>query len=171
LKIKGSTFIEVIWSRKTPIAAWPGNAEFWGRGKGVSERRFDSTHMQVGDPEVQEFQQALMRAGGLSHPALRAWARAKFHTDLLVTARVRQSTRKVSEQDLGRADIQKALHGVEQAEVHIALEVQDLRAGDHVTVVTGKGEVFTLDRTQSTQKARTAAVTEVVKKLRLWAHG
>jgi hypothetical protein len=125
----------------------------------------------IGDPEVKEFQQALLQAGGLSHPALRAWARAKFHTDLLVTARVRQSTSKISEQDFGRLDIQKALHGVEQAEVHIALDVQDMHSGDHVIVVTGKGKAFTLDRAQSTLKALTEAVTEAVQKLRLWAHG
>ena len=60
---------------------------------------------------------------------------------------------------------------MEQAEAHIALEVQDMHSGDHVIVVTGKGEAFALDRAQSVQKALTEAVTEVVKKLRLWAHG
>ena len=115
----------------------------------------------IGDPEVEEFQQAMLQAGGLSHPGLRAWAKAKFNTDLLVTARVRQSAREASE----------PLRGVKQAEAHIALEVQDMRSGEHVTVVTGKGEVFTLDRAQSLQKALTEAVTEVVQKLRLWASG
>ena len=124
----------------------------------------------IGDQEAKEFQQAMLQAGGFSHPALRAWARAKFHTDLLVTARVRQSTGEVSKQDL-RRDIRKVLQGIEQAEVHIALDVQDMHSGDHVTVVTGKGEAFTLDRAQSIQKALTEAVTEVVQKLRLWAHG
>ena len=125
----------------------------------------------IGDQEVKEFQDTLLQAGGLAHPAIRAWARAKFQTDLLVTARVRQSTREVSKQNVGKRDIQEALQGVEQAEVHIALEVQDMHSGDRVTVVTGKGEAFTLDRTRSMQKALTEAVTEVVKKLWLWAHG
>jgi hypothetical protein len=125
----------------------------------------------IGDPEVQEFQQALRQAGGLSHPALRAWAWAKFHTDLLVTARVRQSTREINKQDFGGPGIREVLHGVEQAEVYIALEVHDMRSGDHVTVVTGKGEAFTLDRGQSVQKALSEAVTEIVQKLRWWAHG
>ena len=124
----------------------------------------------LGDQEAREFQQAMLQAGGFSHPALRAWGRAKFNTDLLVTARVRQSSSQVSKQDLGR-DIQEQLRGVEQAEVHIALDVQDMRSGDQVIVVTGKGKAFTLDRTQSVQKALTEAVIEVVKKLRLWAHG
>lgn len=123
----------------------------------------------IGDPDVKVFQQALLHAGGLSHPALRAWARTKFDTDLLVTARVRQSTREVSKQDLGR-DIQEALRGVEQAEVHIALDVQDMRSGDQVIVVTGKGKAFTLDLAESVQKSLTEAVTDVVTKLRLWAH-
>jgi hypothetical protein len=125
----------------------------------------------IGDQEVKEFQQALLQAGRLSHPALRAWTRAKLNTDLLVTARVRQSTRKVSEQDFGNKSISKVLQGIEQAEVHMALEVHDMRSGDQVTVVTGKGEAFTLDRAQSIQKALTEAATDVGKKLRLWAHG
>src|SRR5205823_651420 len=56
----------------------------------------------IGGQAVKEFQQALLQAGGLAHPALRAWARAKFNTDLLVTARVRQSTREVSKQNVGK---------------------------------------------------------------------
>jgi hypothetical protein len=125
----------------------------------------------IGDQAVKEFQQALLQAGDLSHPALRAWARAKFNTDLLVTARVRQSTREVSKQNFGGPDIRKVLQGIEQAEAHIALDVQDMRSGDQLIVVTGRGEAFTLDRAQSVQKALTEAATEVVKKLRLWAHG
>jgi hypothetical protein len=119
--------------------------------------------------EAKQFQRSLSQAGGLSHPALRAWARAKFNTELLVTARLRQSTREVSKQNFGYPGIREALHGVEQAEIHIALEVQDLHSSDYLTVVTGRGEAFALDRGQSLQKALREAVTEAAKKLRLWA--
>jgi hypothetical protein len=101
----------------------------------------------------------MRQTGSLSHSALRAWARAKFNTELLVAARVRQSTME--------ANI-KELQGVEQAEIHMALEVQDMHSGDYLTMVTSKGEAFALDRAQSVQKALTEAATDVAKKLRLW---
>jgi hypothetical protein len=120
----------------------------------------------LGQEEAHEFQREVSRAGGLSHRGLRAWARARFDTDLVVTARVRQSSRELSEQELGYLGIRDAVKGAVRTEVDIDLEVVDLRSGDHLAAVSGKGRGFALDRAQGFQKALTQAVTESAKLLR-----
>ncbi len=120
----------------------------------------------LGLEEAREFQRELSRAGGLSHRGFRAWARARFDTDLLVMARVRQSSRELSEQELGFLGIREAVQGAVRAEVGIDLEVVDLRSGDHLAAVSGKGSGFALDRAQSVQKALTQAATESATRLR-----
>ena len=120
----------------------------------------------LGLEEAREFQRELDRAGGLSHRGFRAWARARFDTDLLVMARVRQSSRELSEQELGFLGIREAVKGAVRAEVGIDLEVLDLRSGDHLAAVSGKGSGFALDRAQSLQKALTQAATDSAKLLR-----
>ncbi len=120
----------------------------------------------LGEEEAREFQREVRRAGGLSHRGLRAWARARFDTDLLVTARVRQSSRELSGQELGYLGIREAVKGAVRAEVGIDLEVVDLRSGDHLAAASGKGSGFALDRAQGFQKALTQAATESAKLLR-----
>ncbi len=120
----------------------------------------------LGQEEAREFQQELTRAGGLSHRALRAWARARFDTDLLLMARFRRSSRELSEQELGYLGIREAVKGAVRAEVSIEVEVIDLRSGDHLAAVSGKGSGFALDRAQGFQKALTQAASESAKLLR-----
>lgn len=120
----------------------------------------------LGLEEAKEFQREVSRAGGLSHRGLRAWARARFDTDLVVTARVRQSSRDLSDQELGYLGIREAVKGAVRAEVGIDLEVVDLRSGDHLAAVSGKGSGFALDPTQGFQKALSQAASESAKLLR-----
>jgi len=120
----------------------------------------------LGPEEAREFQQELTRAGGLSHRGFRAWARARFDTDLLLTARVRQSSRELSDQELGYLGIREAVKGAVRTEVGIDLEIVDLRSGDHVTAVSAKGAGFALDRTDGFQKALSQAASESAKQLR-----
>lgn len=65
----------------------------------------------LGTEEAKEFQQELGRAGGLSHRGLRSWARERFDIDLLVVARFRQSSRELSEEEMGPLGIRKAVRG------------------------------------------------------------
>jgi len=120
----------------------------------------------LGPEEAGEFQRELEKAGGLSHRGFRAWARARFDTDLFLMARFRQSSRELSEQELGYLNIREAVKGAVRAEVGIDLEVVDLRSGDHVAAVSGKGSGFALDKAQGVQKALTQATSETAKLLR-----
>lgn len=119
----------------------------------------------IGQEEAKEFEQEVSKAGGISHRGLRAWARTRFDTDLLVTARVHQSSRELSEQGFGYPGIEEAVKGIVRSEVGIELEVFDLSSGDHLTAVSSRAEDFALDRAQSVQKALTQAATEASKKL------
>ncbi len=125
----------------------------------------------LGPEEAEEFRQEFGRAGGLSHRGLRAWARARFDTNLLVTARFRQSSRELGEQELQYLGIREAVTGAVRAEVGIDLEVVDLRSGDHLAAVSGKGSSFALDRAESFQKALTQAATDSAKLLRQQIRG
>lgn len=125
----------------------------------------------LGLEETREFQQEWSRAGGLSHRGFRAWARARFDTDLLVTARFHQSSRDLSEQELGFLGIREAVKGAVRAEVAVDLEVMDLRSGDHLAAVSGNGSSFALDRAQSYQKALRQAASESAKRLRQQLRG
>lgn len=120
----------------------------------------------LGREEAGEFQRELRRAGGLAHQGLRYWARARFETDLLLVAHVRQSTRQLSEQEFGYGGIQEAIKGAVRSEVGIDLELVDLSSGDRLAAVSGTGVGFTLDRDQGLQKALTQAAAESAK--RLW---
>jgi len=120
----------------------------------------------LGGEEAGEFQRELQKAGGLSHRGFRAWARARFDTDLVLLARFRQSSRELSGQELAYLGIREAVKGAVRAEVGIDLEVVDLRSGDHVTAVSAKGSGFALDRAQGFQKALTQAASESAKLLR-----
>ena len=120
----------------------------------------------LGLEEAREFQRELGRAGALSHPGFRAWARAKFNTDLLVTVRFQQTSRELSDQEFGYLGIRETVKGTVRAEVNIALEVVDLRSGDQITAASITGSSFAIDRTQGLQKALTQAVTESSKVLR-----
>jgi hypothetical protein len=120
----------------------------------------------LGPEEAQEFQRELRRAGGLSHRGFRAWARARFDTDLLVTAKFRRFTQELGDQELGYPGVREAVKGVVRAEVTVDLEVIDLWSGDHLAAVSGKGSGFALDFDQSVQQALTQAATESAKLLR-----
>lgn len=120
----------------------------------------------LGTEEAKEFQQELSRAGGLSHRGLRGWARERFDIDLLVLARFRQSNRELSDQEVGHLGIREAVKGIVRTEVSVDLEVVDLRSGDHLGIVSGKGSGFAMDRAQGFQKALTSAITESAQLLR-----
>jgi hypothetical protein len=120
----------------------------------------------LGSEEAREFQRELRRAGGLSNVALRAWARAKFGADLLVKARIQQSSRELSDQELGYLGIREAVKGAIRAEVVIDLEAIDLHTGEHLTALSSKGSSFSLDQAQAFQKAAAQAATESAKLLR-----
>lgn len=114
----------------------------------------------VGPEEAREFQRELTRAGGLSHRGLRAWARARFDTDLLVTARFLQSSRELSEQELRYLGVQGMVKNAVRAKVTVDLEVVDLRSGSHLTTAAGEGSSLALDRGEGFQKALTQAATK-----------
>lgn len=137
----------------------------------LSTRLLDEGFTVAGAQEAAEFQRAVSRAGGLSHPALRAWARAKFNTALLAMARVRQSLRELDQQGVGYAGLGEALKGVVRAEVSVELVVYDLGSGHHLTAVSAQAADFGLDRLQSLHKALERAAGEVTHKLRLWRQG
>lgn len=120
----------------------------------------------LGTEEAMEFQQERSLASGLSHRGLRAWARARFDTDFLVTVRFRQSSRELSDQEMGHRDIGEAVKGIVRTEVGVDLEVVDLRSGDHLAAVSGKGSGFAMDKAQGLQKALWQAAKESVKLLR-----
>lgn len=120
----------------------------------------------LGHEEAEEFQQELSKAGGLSHKGLRAWARARFDTDLLVTAQVRRSSWQLSEQEFGFPGVREAVKGAVKTEIEIDLELINMRSGDHLAAITGTGVGFALDRVQSFQKALAQAVDESAKLLR-----
>ncbi len=120
----------------------------------------------LGQQEALDFTRELGQAGGLSHQGLRAWARARFETDLLVAARFRQTSRELSEQELGYFGTREAVKGTIRAEVSIDLEIVDFRSGDHLAVVSSTGSSFALERSQGLQKALTQATTESAKRLR-----
>lgn len=120
----------------------------------------------LGPEEAGEFEQAFGRAGGISRRALRAWARVRFDTDLLITAQVHQSSRELSEREMSFPGIREAVKGTVRAEVSVELEVVDLRFGNHLSAVSSKGADFALDPAQSIQKALTQVAADVAKKLR-----
>lgn len=120
----------------------------------------------LGTEEARGFQQELSRAGGLSHRGLRGWARERFNTDLLLLARFRQSSRELSDQEVGHLGIREAVKGIVRTEVGVDLEAVDLRSGDHLGIVSGKGSGFALERAQALQKAMTQAITESAQLLR-----
>lgn len=120
----------------------------------------------LGPEEAREFQQELKRAGGLSHQGLRAWARARFETDLLVLAHFHHSSRQLSEQEFGYPGVGEAVKGAVRTKIGIEMEVVDLRSGDHLTAITGTGVGFALDRGRSFQKALTQAADESARLLR-----
>lgn len=120
----------------------------------------------LGLEEGREFERERDRAGGLSNPALRAWARARFETDLVVMVRARQTSRELSDQEFGHLGIREAVKGATRTEVGIDVEVIDLRSGDSVTAASSKGSGFALDRSQGAQKAATQAATESAKVLK-----
>jgi PEGA domain-containing protein len=120
----------------------------------------------LGAEEAREFQREVGRAGGLSNRVLRAWARSCFDTDVLLTARVQQSSRNLADQEFGYQDVKEAVKGGVRAEVEIVVEVTDLRSGDSIAAVSTKGSAFALDRAQGFQKATTQAATESAKLVR-----
>lgn len=120
----------------------------------------------LGLEEAREFQQERSRAGGLSHRGFRAWARARFDTDLLLLARVERSSRELSDQELKFLGLQEAGKGASRTEVTLELEAIDLRSGDHLTAVSSKGSSLAFDRVQGFQKALTQAASESAKRLR-----
>lgn len=111
----------------------------------------------VGPEEAREFQRELTRAGGLSHRGLRAWARARFDTDFLVTARLLQSSRELSEQELRYLGVRGMVKNAVRAKVTVDLEVVDLRSG---STAAGEGSSLALDRGEGFQKALTQAATK-----------
>jgi len=122
----------------------------------------------LGPAEAAQFQREFSRAQQLSSRALRAWARARFDTDLLVVARFQPFIRELSQQDLTFSGIRERIAGAVRVEAVIELDVQDLRSGDHLTAISSKGTTFALDRNQGIQKALTQTATDAAKKLRLW---
>ncbi|MBI3302429.1 MAG: PEGA domain-containing protein [Deltaproteobacteria bacterium] len=120
----------------------------------------------LGSEEARDFEEREERAQGLSHEGFRAWARARFDTDLLVRAQVHQSSREIAEQELGFPDIREAAKGTIRTNARIELRVFDLRSGTQVASVSGHGDSFALDRAQSSQKALVQASAAVAKELR-----
>lgn len=151
---------------RTRLLLVPGDGASGEAVTSVRGRLIEEGFTVLGLEEAKEFQRELGRAGGLSHRGFRAWARARFDTDLLVTARFRQTSRELSEKELDYLGVRDAVKGVVRAEVGIDLEVVDLRSGDHLVAVSGKGSGFALDRGQGFQKALTQAATESARQLR-----
>jgi hypothetical protein len=120
----------------------------------------------LGPEEATEFQQEVARAGGLSHRGLRAWARSRFDTDLVVTARFRETSRPLGDQELSYLGIREAVKGAVRSEASVDLDVVDLRSGDYVTAVSTKGSGIAMDQAQGSQKARAQAAAESSKLLR-----
>jgi hypothetical protein len=121
----------------------------------------------LGIEEAKEFQREMeIAGGGLSHRGFRAWARARFDTDIVVIARFRKSSRDLSEQELRYLGIERAVKGAVRTEVSVDLEAIDLRTGDHLAAVSGKGSSTALGRNEGFHKALTQAATESAKLLR-----
>lgn len=119
-----------------------------------------------GKDEAKDLQQELTPAGGISHPEFRAWARARFDTDLLVTVRFHPNVRELDDQELRYLGIEGKVKSAVRTEVTLAWEVVDLRSGDHLAVVSGKGSSLAFDRVEGLQKALRKAAADTATVLR-----
>jgi hypothetical protein len=133
---------------------------------GLRGRLVEEGFTVLGVEEAVQFERERQRAGGLSNAALRAWARARFGADVVVMARVRESSRPLSEQELRYLGIQDAAKGVVRTEVGVELEALDLRSGDALGAVSAQGSGFGLDPKSGLEKALGQATTESAKRLR-----
>ncbi len=121
--------------------------------------------MILGQEDTKVLQSELYRAGGLSHKGLRAWARVRFDTDLVLSASLRHSSRKLSEQEFGFTGIREAVKGAVRTEVSIDLYLIDLSSGEYLASVSGTGVSFALDPDHSFEKAVNQAANESAKLL------
>ncbi len=119
----------------------------------------------LGLEETQEFQAQAEQAQDLTRAAFRAWARARFATDLLATARVQQSSREVSGQELSDPSVREAVKRMVRAAVRLEIEILNLRSGRPVATVFGEGVDLAADQTRSRQRAFGRAATDVATKL------
>ena len=144
------------------IAGEPSSDSFSSLNDSLGQEGF----VVLGSEEARDFAEREERANGLSHEGFRAWARARFDTDLLVRAQIQQSSREIADQELGFPDIREAAKGTIRANARVELRVFDLRSGTQVATVSGQGDSFALDRAQGIQKALVQASAAVAQELR-----
>lgn len=144
------------------IAGEPSSGSLFSLKDSLGQEGF----VVLGSEEARDFAEREEQAKGLSHEGFRAWARARFDTDLLVRAQVQQSSREIAAQELGFPEIREAAKGTIRAHARFELRVFDLRSGTQVATVSGQGDSFALDRAQGMQKALVQASMAVAQELR-----
>ena len=114
--------------------------------------------------EPPELRREIERAGSASHPALMAWARARFDAAYLVDVSF-----QVDADDLGETGLPDSLRGplsdIFRAAAVFEAEVIDLVQRQVRAVITGVGEGTALDRVGAITQASHAAATDLAQQL------
>lgn len=134
---------------------------------GVNNRIFDILRTSLVDEgfmvgtlgDATEFERTLRQAGALTNTGLRAWARAQFDTDRLVTATMTMSTQDLGEKDFGLEGVAAAVRGVFRSDTRLEMQVFDLRTGRQLASVVGTGSSMKPDSTRSQRAAVQEAIT------------
>jgi hypothetical protein len=140
-----------------------------GRREAVSQLRVDLAREGFkirGTEETQEFTREVTRAGGLSHEGVRAWARARFATDLVVSVNVRHQNRDLEKQEYGYPGVGDKLTGIVKTIINIDLDAVDLRSGESAAVVSASGSQIASHNDDGFQKALADASTKAAKLLK-----
>jgi hypothetical protein len=107
----------------------------------------------VGAEDADEFQRIERDAGGLANPGFRAWARAKYGSDFLLRASVREQSRGLNVASSALADTLRVF-------VDIEFDLYDLATGEQMALITATASTFATHHERGLHEALAAAVAD-----------
>ncbi len=122
----------------------------------------------IGPDRIGEYQQKAKLSGGLSHRGFRAWTRAYFSSNILVSVKLRQYRRNLNQEPLMISGAKEAVKGVQRINVVITLELFDLTSGDQIGSIIKKDTEISSSPTRGYQNAYSRAAAAVSKDLIKW---